>query len=144
MSLLSHRLIPMLVTDHDTAEVNKLLSQLTTMKKPLAIQDLRMIAEKSFVLVSRDEEGSIMGMGTLHACHKLSGTIGTIEDVVVDASLSGRGIGTELILQLIAAARICGIKKIELTSNPKRLAANYLYQKLGFELRETNHYRMTP
>jgi len=133
----------MLVTNRDTAEVNALLSQLTTMNKPLVIQDLRMIADRAIVLAFRNEECSIMGMGTLHVCHKLSGTIGTIEDVVVDASLSGRGIGTELILELIAAARECGIKKLELTSSPARAAANHLYQKLGFELRETNHYRMT-
>jgi len=143
MSWLSHHLIPILITNRDTAEVNVLLSQLTTMEKPLLIQDLRRIAERSSILAFRNEECSIMGMGTLHVCHKLSGTIGTIEDVVVDASLSGRGIGTELILHLIAEARVFGIKKLELTSNPARAVANHLYQKLGFKLRETNHYRMT-
>ena len=87
-----------------------------------------MIAERSFVLVSRDETGIIVGMGSLHLHHKLTGTMGTIEDVVVDASLSGRGIGTELITELIAAARTCGIKKLELTSSPARVAANHLYR----------------
>jgi hypothetical protein len=29
-----------------------------------------------------------------------------------------------------------------LTSNPKRIAANKLYQAMGFERKETNVYRM--
>jgi N-acetylglutamate synthase-like GNAT family acetyltransferase len=137
-----HRLVPELITKQDAADINLLLPQLTTMKKPLDIRDLAMIASRSFILVTRGETGTIVGMGSLHLHHKLTGTMGTIEDVVVDASLSGRGIGTELITELIAAARTCGIKKLELTSSPARAAANHLYQKLGFELRETNHYRM--
>jgi ribosomal protein S18 acetylase RimI-like enzyme len=46
-------------------------------------------------------------------------------------------------MRLIALAREYDAEKIELTSNPKRTAANHLYRKLGFKLRETNHYRMT-
>ena len=34
-----------------------------------------------------------------------------------------------------------GAKTIDLTSRPSREAANKLYQKLGFEQRETNIYR---
>jgi ribosomal protein S18 acetylase RimI-like enzyme len=45
-------------------------------------------------------------------------------------------------MRLIALAREYDAEKIELTSNPNRTAANHLYQTLGFELRETNHYRM--
>jgi len=136
------RLVPELVTEQDAADINLLLPQLTAMKKPLAIGDLAMITRRSYVLIARNETGTIVGMGSLHLCHKLTGTMGTIEDVVVDASLSGHGIGTALVTKLINAARTCGIKKLELTSNSTRVAANHLYKKLGFELRETNHYRM--
>ena len=34
-----------------------------------------------------------------------------------------------------------GISKIDLTSSPERVAANKLYQKLGFQKRITNVYR---
>jgi N-acetylglutamate synthase-like GNAT family acetyltransferase len=137
-----HRLAPNLITEQDAVDINLLLPQLTTMEKPLDIRDLVMIASRSFVLVARDEAGMIAGMGSLHLHHKLTGTMGTIEDVVVDTVLSGRGIGTALITKLIDAAHACGIKKLELTSNPARVAANRLYQKLGFNRVNTNHYRM--
>jgi ribosomal protein S18 acetylase RimI-like enzyme len=39
----------------------------------------------------------------------------------------------------IAKAR--GAKTVDLTSRPSRVAANKLYQKLGFVLRDTNVYR---
>jgi ribosomal protein S18 acetylase RimI-like enzyme len=35
-----------------------------------------------------------------------------------------------------------GIPLLMLTSNPKRIAANKLYQAMGFERKETNVYRM--
>jgi ribosomal protein S18 acetylase RimI-like enzyme len=34
-----------------------------------------------------------------------------------------------------------GAKTVELTSRPSREAANRLYRRLGFEIRETNVYR---
>jgi ribosomal protein S18 acetylase RimI-like enzyme len=34
-----------------------------------------------------------------------------------------------------------GCVTVDLTSRPSREAANRLYQRLGFELRETNTYR---
>ena len=37
-----------------------------------------------------------------------------------------------------------GAKTIDLTSRPSREAANRLYQRLGFEMRETNVYRYDP
>jgi ribosomal protein S18 acetylase RimI-like enzyme len=41
----------------------------------------------------------------------------------------------------IFKAKELGCKNINLTSSPNRVAANALYKKLGFEIRETNVYR---
>ena len=38
-------------------------------------------------------------------------------------------------------ARRRGVKGVSLTSRPSREAANRLYQRIGFALRETNFYR---
>jgi ribosomal protein S18 acetylase RimI-like enzyme len=38
-------------------------------------------------------------------------------------------------------ARSKGAKTVDLTSRPSREAANRLYQRIGFEARETNVYR---
>ena len=73
----------------------------------------------------------------------LSGTKVWIEDVVVDESQRGKGIGKELTLFAIGFAKSLGAESVELTSRPSRIAANSLYKKLGFVLRETNVYRYT-
>jgi ribosomal protein S18 acetylase RimI-like enzyme len=51
------------------------------------------------------------------------------------------GVGAALTKAMIDRARSLGCKTIELTSRPTREAANHLYRKLGFEVRETNVYR---
>jgi len=35
-----------------------------------------------------------------------------------------------------------GVEKLKFTSKPQRIAANALYQKMGFERKETNVYEM--
>ncbi|MCC6568182.1 MAG: GNAT family N-acetyltransferase, partial [Anaerolineales bacterium] len=45
-----------------------------------------------------------------------------------------------MIARAIELAREAGASNISLTSNPKREAANLLYQRLGFQRRETNLY----
>ena len=63
-----------------------------------------------------------------------------IEDVIVDESVRGLGIGEALLRRLLDLARDKGANGVALTSNPKRESANRLYQRIGFSLRETNAY----
>lgn len=65
-----------------------------------------------------------------------------IEDVVVDKSVRGLGIGKELIRYAVMYSKDIGIEKINLTSSPERIAANKMYKKLGFIKRDTNVYRL--
>jgi ribosomal protein S18 acetylase RimI-like enzyme len=51
-----------------------------------------------------------------------------------------RGIAEALMLRAIDLAREAGAHGVALTSNPKREAANKLYQSMGFQKRETNAY----
>jgi ribosomal protein S18 acetylase RimI-like enzyme len=44
---------------------------------------------------------------------------------------------------MVARARGLGCRTIDLTSRPSREAANRLYQREGFEQRDTNVYRLT-
>ena len=50
--------------------------------------------------------------------------------------------GRKLMEHLLAEASRMNVDCIHLTSNPKRVAANALYQKMGFERKETNCYVM--
>ena len=70
-----------------------------------------------------------------------TGTRAWIEDVVVDEAARGSGVGAALNQAALDHARARGAKTVDLTSRPSREAANRLYQRLGFEPRETNVYR---
>jgi GNAT superfamily N-acetyltransferase len=65
-----------------------------------------------------------------------------IEDVVVDEAARGRGVGKQIVTRCIEVARERGAAIVELQSARSREAANRLYPRLGFELRDSNVYRM--
>lgn len=98
----------------------------------------------TFLFVAEDENGDIRGILTLVRYDIPTGTKFWIEDVVVDESQRGKGYGRGLMLYAIRYAGSLGAVKIDLTSRPERLAANRLYQDLGFIKRETNFYRYLP
>jgi GNAT superfamily N-acetyltransferase len=88
-----------------------------------------------------EHENKIIGMMTMVVYIIPTATRVWIEDVVVDESQRGLGFGKDLINFAINFARSTGAKTVDLTSRPFRIAANQLYQKIGFVLRETNVYR---
>ena len=60
---------------------------------------------------------------------------------MVDDSARGHGAGEALNRAALDFAKANGAITVDLTSRPSRAAANRLYQRLGFALRETNVYR---
>ena len=92
------------------------------------------------VFVIRDG-GHIVATGTLCIKHTLEFSIADIESVVVSSRCRGRGYGKELMTTMMSAARELKVHHIQLTSNPARVAANRLYQELGFVRYETNCYK---
>lgn len=98
-------------------------------------------SDASTLLTARDEAtGQIVGMLTLIVYRVPTGVRARIEDVVVDESMRGRGIAIQLVERALEIAREKGADGVALTSNPKREAANRLYQKVGFKKWETNVY----
>jgi ribosomal protein S18 acetylase RimI-like enzyme len=98
------------------------------------------------VLIARDlrDHGRIEGMLTLIVFRIPTGVRAWIEDVVVDETVRGRGVGEGLSQEAVRRAVELGARTVELTSRPSREAANRLYQRLGFALRDSNVYRYTP
>lgn len=84
----------------------------------------------------------IIGCATLCVFHSPTGAKASIEDVVVSSAYRGQHLGRRLMERLIADARSFGVQEVHLTSRPQRVAANGLYQALGFERKETNVYRL--
>ena len=92
------------------------------------------------VLVGRVDD-EICGMCTLVTFMLPTGTRCWIEDVVVDEGARGHGLGAAIVSEAVRLAKAHGAKSVDLTSRPSRLEANRLYERLGFERRETNVYR---
>ena len=92
------------------------------------------------LLIAREGE-TILGSLTLVVFPIPTGIRAWIEDVVVDGAARGRGVGEELNRFALDMARRLGARTVDLTSRPSREAANRLYQRIGFEARDTNVYR---
>ncbi len=130
------------LTEDDVADINRLLPQLTPSPAVVDLTHIIEVAKLSAALVVRDEHGRIQGTATLCSIDALTGHSGFITNVVVDESWRGRGIGEAFVKQLVTLAQFQSMHHLELTSNSARVAANHLYQKLGFRQRPTNHYLM--
>ena len=85
-------------------------------------------------------DGELAGMGWIFPRQTLLRKQAVVEDMIVNEKFRGQGLGEKILLDLIEWARKQGVEVIELTTNPKRVAANSLYQKVGFKLHPTNHY----
>ncbi|MDR4494439.1 MAG: GNAT family N-acetyltransferase [Nitrospirales bacterium] len=58
---------------------------------------------------------------------------GLLEDVYVDESQRGSGLGTTIVKEVIAAAKEVGCYKLIATSRTSRHKVHELYERLGFE-----------
>jgi ribosomal protein S18 acetylase RimI-like enzyme len=123
--------------------INALLPQLSSTASSLTLDSLRAMIESdgSILLVATDGGGKVVGSLTLGIFRVPTGVRAWIEDVVVDNSARGQGVGSALVLSAIGRSQELGARTVDLTSRPSRVEANRLYQRLGFEARETNVYR---
>jgi len=133
------------VTPELVAAFERLTPQLSSSSPPPSPDELEEIvtADDLHLLVSRDVDGTITGTTTLVVFRIPTGVRAHIEDVVVDSAYAGQGISYDIARVAIDLARRHGAKTVDLTSRPSRAAANHVYQKLGFEKRDTNVYRYT-
>lgn len=133
------------VTDEVVAAFERLIPQLSSSNPPPTRDQLEAIArsDASVLFVARGDRGDIVGSLTLALFRIPTGIRAWIEDVVVDDDARGQGVGEALNRAALDRARAEGARTVDLTSRPSRGAANRLYQKLGFEPRETNVYRFT-
>ncbi|SHE95626.1 Ribosomal protein S18 acetylase RimI [Ferrithrix thermotolerans DSM 19514] len=132
------------LSSSDVADIGRLVGQLSSSPREITAEVLSPILtdDRSHLLVARKAPGAeILGMLTLVIFNIPTGVRAWIEDVVVDESTRGVGLGKALTLHAIEVAKSKGAVSVDLTSRPSRVSANAMYQRLGFKLRETNVYR---
>jgi ribosomal protein S18 acetylase RimI-like enzyme len=129
-------------TDDLVETVARILPQLSRSSPPPTAAELAEIIDSpaSEVLVAR-VDGKIVGTLTLVIFRIPTGMRAWIEDVVVDEAARGHGVGEALNRFALDVAKQRGCKTVDLTSRPSREAANRMYQRIGFQARETNVYR---
>lgn len=132
------------LSDAEVAAIDRLVPQLSPGAPPPGRERLDELvrSEACTLLLARDEKGAVVGTLTLVAYPIPTGVRVWIEDVVVDEAARGRGVGEALVRAAVQRAAALGATAVNLTSNPRREAANRLYRRMGFELRDTNSYRM--
>jgi ribosomal protein S18 acetylase RimI-like enzyme len=120
----------------------RLLPQLSSSAPPPTAAELdEIVTSPATVLLVARVDGRIVGSLTLALFRIPTGMRAWIEDVVVDESARGHGVGDALNRAALEIAAARGARTIDLTSRPSREAANRLYRRLGFQARETNVYR---
>jgi ribosomal protein S18 acetylase RimI-like enzyme len=119
----------------------RLIPQLTSAPPPGEPELAAIIAQPGVSLLIARLGGTIVGITNLLVYRIPTGIHARIDDVVVDDTARGRGVGEALTREAMRLAREAGAKALHLTSHPSREAANRLYVRLGFVRRNTNAYR---
>jgi GNAT superfamily N-acetyltransferase len=95
----------------------------------------RIDADPNTRLLVAEDEGRVVGTLTLYTLPNLSHggrSTALVENVVVDATLRGGGVGRLLMAEAERLAREAGCYKVALTSNNKRAPAHAFYETIGY------------
>ena len=131
-------------SDELVTTIRALLPQLTEARRPPTLEQLQDVVTNQTLLVARGDDGRVLGTLTFVLYRVSSGVKGRIEDVIVDESARGQGVGEALVREGMRLANEAGVLMLELTSMPYRQSANRLYRRLGFVRKPTNVYVWWP
>ena len=125
----------------DKKEIENLFVQLTGNKVKVNINSL--IKDKGANCLVLEKNGEIIVFGSL-IIHQVPsrGFVARVEDIIVAENHRGKGYGRKIMEELIKIAKKKKIKRINLTSSPKRIGARNLYKSMGFELLETGVFKL--
>jgi ribosomal protein S18 acetylase RimI-like enzyme len=131
------------VTDEVLEAFARLIPQLSSSSPPPSREWMtRIVSSPDVALYVARDGDAILGSLTLAFYPMPTRLKAWIEDVVVDEAARGRKVGELLTVAAIDEARARGAKSVDLTSRPSRQAAHRLYEKTGFEIRDTAVYRL--
>jgi GNAT superfamily N-acetyltransferase len=121
----------------------RLLPQLNSQLPVPAMERVQaIIADPAAILLLAKEGDEIVGTATVVIYTTPFWIKARLDDVVVDEGARGKGVGKALVNGCLEVARKRGAEVVELQSGVQREAANRLYRRMGFKLRESNLYRI--
>ena len=120
-------------------DINGLLSQWYGKEYRIDPRWLAQVIKNSYLLGVYDGK-NLVGIVTLIEMHKISGYKGSVEHLMVDEKYRGQKLGEKLMVYAINLAKKLKMKDLYLTCEPRSIAANALYKKLGFEKKESRVY----
>ena len=125
----------------DFAAVERLLCQLWP-DKPLDADALHLVLDHGISTGLQDylcavDGEEVIGFGSLSLKNNLwqGGWLGHVDELIVDVQCRGRGVGRELLTELVALATARGCRRVELDSGMHRTEAHRFYESMGFECR---------
>lgn len=95
----------------------------------------KLATEAKAIRFSVEENGAEVGRAFLYIVYNdlHDNPYGLVEDVYVEEDARGKGIGTDIINELISEAKRVGCYKLIATSRHQRKNIHVWYGKLGFE-----------
>ncbi len=120
-------------------QVRELYKQLNPTISQVGLPQIMARDSATLMVVCREGE-LLLGLALLASYTVISGHKGMIEDVVVDTSYRGLGVGRKLMNKLLEEARKEGLDEVLLFTGHHRVVAINLYKSLGFQLKESGLY----
>lgn len=133
------------VTPQLHAALTRLLAQLNSrLPVPPVERVQRIIDDPAVTLLVAKEGDEIIGTSTVIVYSTPFWIKARLDEVVVDKSARGKGVGEALVQACLDIGRARGAEVAELQSGrgPGRAAAHRLYERIGFKLRETDVFRI--
>src|SRR5215472_10863843 len=132
-----------------TPEVVAGLARLLPQLNPnLPVPDMarleRLLADPAVTLLVATDGGQMVGTTTVIVYTTPFWIKARLDEVVVDASARGTGVGEALVMKALEIGRQKGAQVAELQSGrgPNRDAAHRLYERFGFKIRDSDVMRI--
>lgn len=129
------------LTETIQAQIADLYLQLNAEIKQRPLSEILSTNNNVLVIVCKIDH-KVVGTALLSTYKVISGYRGMVDDVVVDKSHRGKGIGRKLMEHLLEESKKIGLDEILLSTGHHRTPAIQLYTSLGFKLKESGLYNL--